>query len=625
MRDKDDKGVFVAHCSCPIEGCGSSDAGAYYEYEDGSYSFYCFSCQGSINPFDITSIAVTRKSRRKSEIVDWRKCLEQINEIKDNLINVDNKERKIPASIYDMYGCRMELEEDGETIKTIYYPTYRELEDGVKQHVGYRNRRRFTSTDREVEKNPEMLGVMKNFAGGIGDIKKGICLYGEWLFDPKQHKRIILACGEEDAHAVYKMTSMMTKFEGGYASVAPPSGENISSIKPRLEYLSSFEEIYIVPDQDEAGRKFCEELCKLLPVGKVFKVKLPDGVKDPSDLYKEGKSKEARERAAKTFWKCLWNAEKYSPAGIMSLSEGWNRYLNRGQDELIPFPDAFGCLNEKTFGGAALGEIVNIIAASSVGKTSFVKETLYNALYNTSYNIGVASLEEDIGEFIEGMLSTHMSMRLSEIPYDQRDRETEEIKFKEMIHYHPKIDQKDIDELDVNERIHFIDHQGACSGEDLLAKIDFLVNGLNCKIIVLDPVTLGVSGRDTDEDYMASEIVKRVKRYNLLWINVHHVRKNQQGSTANSEGADLSEESIKGSGAWFQVGAINLIFTRNKVHDNPIVRNTTKIKMSKCRRHGKNTGIVGYVYYNGETGRLEPGMSPEEILEGSPEESFEDH
>ena len=60
---------------------------------------------------------------------------------------------------------------------------------------------------------------------------------------------------------------------------------------------------------------------------------------------------------------------------------------------------------------------------------------------------------------------------------------------------------------------------------------------------------------------------------------------------------------------------INLIFTRNKVHENPIVKNTTKIKMSKCRRHGKNTGIAGYIYYNGETGRLELGRSPESILE----------
>jgi hypothetical protein len=68
------------------------------------------------------------------------------------------------------------------------------------------------------------------------------------------------------------------------------------------------------------------------------------------------------------------------------------------------------------------------------------------------------------------------------------------------------------------------------------------------------------------------------------------------------------------TGAWFQTGMINLIFTRNKVHTDPIVRNTMKIKMTKCRRHGKNTGIAGYIRYNGDTGRLELGQNIEEYL-----------
>ena len=43
---------------------------------------------------------------------------------------------------------------------------------------------------------------------------------------------------------------------------------------------------------------------------------------------------------------------------------------------------------------------------------------------------------------------------------------------------------------------------------------------------------------------------------------------------------------------------------RNKVDPDPVKKNLTKIKLTKCRRHGKSTGIAGHTWYNPETGRL---------------------
>lgn len=537
-----ENGIFQGHCECSL--CGSSDAGAFYLHKDESYSFTCFSCNGSIPNFDVENMTPCKKSKPRE--IDWEVEKEIMQDISENLIAVSNKDRYLTDSIYDFYGCRMDLAEDGKKINVIYYPTYRVSQQGEYEHVGYRNRKRFKSWHKQVKKKPELLDVLKDFSGGVGDTKKGICLFGQWLFNPSEHKRVILCCGEEDAMTVYKMTSLFTKFDGGYPAVSTPSGENVEGIKPHIGYLSKFEEIYIVADQDKAGKAFEAEVCKILPVGKVRIVRLPEGFKDPSQMWTSSKTPERRKQLAKKFWNCLWGAEKYSPAGVMSLSEGWSQYTNRGKDVLIPFPESFGELNQKTHGGAALGEIVNIIAPSSVGKSSFVKEQLHSAIFNTDYNIGVLSLEETIDEFIEGMLSIHMSTQLNEISYDQRDREAEYKAFQEMIYYHPSYNQEDLNVEDRVERIHFLDHQGACDGDELLEKIDFLINGLDCKIIVLDPVTLACSG-DTDEDEMASEIVKRTKRNKLLWINVHHVRKNSNGSQANSEGADLAEEDIKGS------------------------------------------------------------------------------
>lgn len=599
-----DKGIFQGHCACILTGCNSRDAGSFYLHKDGSYSYSCFSCLGSAIDFDPETVEVIDGSK-KGEI-NWEEEKERLEYVRDELIPGDNPVRKLRSDVYEHYGCRMETASDGTTIEVIYYPSYRNGE-----HCGYRNRKRYQAWHRQVKKDPKKLGVLKDFTGGIGDTQKGIDMFGSWLF-PAGGKRVIINCGEEDAMTVWKLTSIKTKFEGGYPSISCPSGENIAWVKPHIRYLGSFSEIYIIADQDKAGEKFEADLCKILPVGKVRVVKLPGSYKDPSDMVQ----KVGVKKAADILWKSLWDAQKYSPAGVMSLSEGWGQYTQRGQDMLVEFPQSFGELNHKTHGGYSLGEIINLIAPSSVGKTLFTKEMIYSALCSTTYKIGVISVEETIAEFIEGLLSVHMSTQLNEIPYDQRNWEVEKEAFDKLVSLKPKSfckEQLTPDE-DVSERIEFLDHQGSVTGGELLEKIDFLINGLDCKIIILDPVTLAFSGHDTDEDEMASEIVKRVKRHNLGWINVHHVRKNGNSSTANSEGADLAEEDIKGTGAWFQTGMINLIFTRNKVHDNPIVRNTTKIKMSKCRRHGKNTGIAGYIYYNGDNGRLELGVSPEETL-----------
>lgn len=614
-------GVFMGHVACPLKSkgtkelCGSSDAGSLYQHDDESYSMSCFSCGGGIPDCDGTAMKIVPNSG-KARVLDMDIEREKMVEMKECLAAMPNRDRKLKEDVYEMYGVLMDLNDKGDRIETIYYPTYR-----GGNHVGYRNRRRFKSWHDEVKKNPEKLDVLKCFNGGVGDTKRGIQMFGEWLW-PAGGKRVIITCGEEDAMVAYHMISLCTKFDGGYPTVSTPSGENVANIKPNLPYLSSFEEIYIIADQDKQGRKFEEELCKILPVGKVRLVRLPKGCKDPSQMWTNATSTAGRQAVAKVLYNALWNAERYSPAGVMSLSEGWSQYAERGKDVLIPFPDSFGDLNHKTCGGYALGEIVNIIAPSSVGKSSFVKEMIYTALETTNYNIGVIALEETIDEFIEGFLSIHMSTQLNEISYDERDRPKELEAFQELLKLRPK--QHRTLEEDGSERIQFLDHQGACSGEELLEKIDFLVNGLDCKIIVLDPVTLAVSGSDTDEDEMASEIVRRTKRKKLAWINVHHVRKNGNGGTANSEGGDLAEEDIKGTGAWFQTGMINLIFTRNKVHEHNIVRNTTRIKMSKCRRHGKNTGIAGYIYYNGDNGRLEQGTDPAEFLEAEANGMSED-
>lgn len=599
------QGVAVPNkTSCPR--CGSRDnLQVYYHEAEDEYSAYCW---GSTCPepnfvhwdFENDDVGASKPVKEKKAGV--KMSLPSLEQVRDDFIPYDNKERFIREQYYEHFGCKMELEADGETIKAIYYPTYR-----GDNHVGYRRRSRHTS---ETTNKPEMVGVLKNFQGNIGDCKVGINMFGQHLANPNSAKRLIIVCGEEDAICSRMMLEGKVKERiSNYDIVSCPSGENVKWIKPHLQWIGKYQEIYLMMDADEAGEAFKEQLVQVLPLGKIHVMRLPRGYKDPCDLWKaKAKTANGRQEAQNIFYKTIFDADKYSPVGVKSLSDGWDSYRNREARELIPWPASFGDLNTLTHGGYGTSEITTIAAASSVGKSSFVKEMINTAWEETNLNIGIVSLEETLDEFIEGLLSVRMSVQLNEIPDDQRDWETERKFFDDLTGSSSE---------EGSERIHFVDHQGGCNTwEEMKSKIDFLIKGLDCRMIVFDPATLAISTmQDVDEDEVMSDIVKIVKGQNIAWLNVLHVRKSNSGGTANSEGGDIAEEDIKGSGVFFQTSMNNLMLTRNKVHDNVIIRNTTKLKLTKCRRHGKNTGIAGYTYYNGDNGRLELGVSPSELEE----------
>tara|TARA_R110000803_G_scaffold13482_9_gene37933 strand:- start:16413 stop:18266 length:1854 start_codon:yes stop_codon:yes gene_type:complete len=596
-------GVYQYHVACTSKKCDSSDAMSIWKHDDGRHNAFCHSCGYKVYSVDPNTLEKIDTGYQAEEEIN----MEDVEVITNEFDSDSLKARKIKKQIAELYGVKVGYNEAG-TQDAHFYPTHKE--DKV---VGYSKRETFQSWDNQVTKKPELLGKMKKFST-VGYAKVDVQLFGQEVYPApngggRYKSRIFLTTGQEDALAGTAMIDHLGKKQESYPFVSVVGGDSggIKNLKHNLSYISSFDEIYLCADNDDSGKKFEEEACKILPVGKVKIMSFnPTYGKDLSDLWNKEATND-RERGCELFWNAIWSSKDYSPAGIKSLSEGWEGYIHRGEDPLIPFPDSFGDLNAKTCGGyGADGEIINIAAPSSVGKSSFIKEMIYTALKDTDRNIGVISLEETLPEFLEGMLSIHMSTQLNEIPFDERDRVLEREKFDELLA---------LNNEGGSDRIHFLDDPGACRDEDdLWEKVDFLIKGLDCSLMVLDPVTLALS-LGIDEDEYNATLVKKVKRHKLAWVNVHHVRKSGSGGTANSEGADLAEEDIKGSGSHFQTGMINIILTRNKVHENDIVRNTTKIKMPKCRRHGKNTGIAGYTFYDGKTGRLHLGSDPSDILE----------
>jgi len=94
-----------------------------------------------------------------------------------------------------------------------------------------------------------------------------------------------------------------------------------------------------------------------------------------------------------------------------------------------------------------------------------------------------------------------------------------------------------------------------------------------------------------------------VKSHNITFININHVRKSQQGGKQGSTGGDLHEEDFQGSSSIFKSAACNLLFSRNKEAEDDIEKNTTYMKMTKCRWTG-STGMSGQYYYDNSSHTL---------------------
>jgi archaellum biogenesis ATPase FlaH len=268
-------------------------------------------------------------------------------------------------------------------------------------------------------------------------------------------------------------------------------------------------------------------------------------------------------------------------------------------------------------GGIALGEITTIAGASGQGKSSITYEFLYHWIFHSEYKVGIISLESDVGELTENLLSLHIGRKLGTMPDDQKLSfyGTDEARAA-----HVELTTMP----DGSDRFIILDHQGDMLDNDLRGKMEYLIKVNGCKVIILDPMTLALAGRgigDTQE--FMSWLVAFVKRENIAHVNVVHVRKAQGGQKAGSAGGKIHEEDMIGSSSIFQNSMNNILIMRDKENDDPMVRNTTKVVMSKSRRTG-NTGPAGFWFYNNETSRMELGKDPANADYHVDEETFVD-
>ena len=548
------------HIPCHL--CGSSDAGAIYT--DGH--FHCFSCRQTEHAYDGEHahevVNHMKPTHPKPRLVhDSSRLDEMLNGLTCSVL----ADRKISAAVVEKFGVRIDNVNDRHL-----YP-YR---NGDGALIGVKTR---------YSRN-------KTFSwDGNGQT----VLFGMHLF-PGGGKTITICEGEIDTMAAHQMNGSK------WPTVGMPSATGIKAVKDNLEYLNTFEEIYLAFDNDDAGKRATEDVANLFEPNKCKVVNLAP-LKDVGEYLAEGKVEDYTRR-----W---WNAQPFTPEGIVRGSSLWDLVSTDDDTPSVPYP--YDGLQEMTY-GIRVGELVTLTAGSGLGKSAVVRELMYHLLNVTEDNIGCLFLEESTKRSALGFMSMAANKPLH-LPDTEKTPEELRLAF---------------DQTLGTDRIFLYDSFGSNSLENIIGRVRHMAKAMDCKYIVLDHLSIVVSSQENgDERKAIDEIVTKlrmlVQELRISLIMVSHLRRPQ--GQGHEDGAATSLSQLRGSAAIAQLSDMVIGLERNGQHENEVMRNTTTVRVLKNRFSGI-TGPATYLYYDKTTGRLtetgEPGQDDTPVFDNSPLADF---
>lgn len=594
--------------------CNSSDGFAVYEktLSDGSvvYDGICYSCRQYFSPEEVhkSSISAYIGADPESGVIKEKKHFENKVSKKEKITREEVKElwdrtggkqgnsgkgyRGLEDWVLKFYGHRLEYDNNGE-IKAIYYP-----ETFDYKIMGYKSRH-----------NPKKFGI-----GNLGRTGVSNQLSGQHKF-PDGGYVVVIVGGEEDKCAAQQMFRKYQESKGvadynHYAVVSPTTGEPSAAKQCRQQYewFDSFQNIVIMMDSDEVGKEAAQEIAQVLPKEKVKIAKLSG--KDPNQMLLDKKDKQ--------FISDFHRAEEFVISGIVGSSKLEQSIFEEIGLDKIPLPPFMSQLQDHMAGGIPLGYIVNLIADTGCGKTTIANECVYDWIFNCPYKVGIVSLELDEGQYGLSLLSRHLGKKL-QLFKDKKDA----------LEY---LNQPDIIEKRQNlwaneygeDRFHLLDDRDG-DLSSLKKKIVQMIVQYECKFIIIDPLQDALDGYSNEDQAVFMKWMKRmVKQYKVSFFNVNHVRK--EGN--NGFDRFLKEADIQGTSAIAKSAGCNIIFTRDKLAEDDVSRNVTKVFIPKCRWTG-STGDGGLWYYSLEQHtlydledyfrknpeKIPDGMTLEELIE----------
>lgn len=406
--------------------------------------------------------------------------------------------------------------------------------------------------------------------------------FGQHLFTGG--KRLVITEGEIDALSYAEITG------NKYPVVSIPFGCKSAkdTFRENLDWLNKFDEVVVMFDMDEHGQKAVKDVGGILPPHKLKIAKLP--LKDANECLVAGRGSEVVT--------AMWNAEEYRPDGIVNARDLKERMLN-DNDNVVSYNFPWCEDLNKMVRGIRKDELTLLTAGSGIGKSTFAREIAYDLQGRHGQRVGLVMLEEKPTKTVRDILSIHLSRPLH--------LNWEESKEEAMSHY---------DELFGAGNFILYDHFGSLESDNLLEKIRYMAVAEECSFIILDHISIAISGLETNQsevkviDVLMTKLRQIVAETGVGIIVVSHLRKTDNKSKSFEEGGKISGDDLRGSAALKQLSDTILAFERNQQAEDENLRNLLRVRVLKCRFTGETGPAETLLEFDKNTYRIKDA-SPE--------------
>ena len=401
-------------------------------------------------------------------------------------------------------------------------------------------------------------------------------LFGQQLFG--KGKSIVITEGELDCLSVYQCRPK-------WPVLSVPNGAKAAkkAISAQLPYLMGFDEVIFMYDQDPAGLAAAEECVQLFPPGKAFLASLSE-YKDASEALQAGDSEAIRQ--------AIWNKRTYTPASIVDGRTLFDLVSTPLHSSDVDYP--FPSLNSVT-SGLRKGELVVLTAGSGTGKSTAAAEICSHLVDSDVGAVGYIALEESV---------KRTALRLMSIKANKPLHLNNEI---------PEVELRTAFDSSLGlGRVFLRDGFGSCDVNCILNDIRFLVAHHGVNWIILDHLSILISGLEMDNERQTIDRCMTMLRSfceetGVGMILISHLRRSQ-GDKGPEDGAKISLQMLRGSHSIVQLCDVCIAVQRNISGGD----NSAELVVLKNRFTGR-TGPAGTLNFCQETGRLTETLSPQTV------------
>jgi twinkle protein len=406
----------------------------------------------------------------------------------------------------------------------------------------------------------------------VGDMKKAV-LFGQQLW-PGGGKRLVITEGEADCLAYAQATNLTWEC----CSVPSGAAGAVKAVRQNIEFIESHAEVVFLFDMDEPGREASLSCAALLRPGLAKIAKLP--LKDANDMLIAGRVEELKT--------AVYTAKTYRPDGIVQGDEidlaEVIKATPKGLD--VPYLELNQALR-----GFRKRELYLLTAGSGVGKSTFAKELGVHLAKEHGQRIGWVMLEESLNKTVQSIVAIDNDIPAGDLMEDPT--RLEESEWRRSMHQ-------------IVENCAFYDAWGSTEVDNLMQRLRYLAVGCECDFIVLDHLSMVISGLDVEErktlDILMTRLRQFVEQTGVGVIAISHLRRNNNKTSFNRAGeVDLND--LRGSASLEQLSDVVLSVERNMMEDDREKAEVSQIRLLKNRPFGQ-TGPCGFCKYDRHTGRL---------------------